>query len=47
MPSGIDRPIELDGVWISVPQNASSNIYHIESSIICRLTSGDCACDKK
>ena len=45
MPSGFDRPIELDGIWISVPQDASSNIYHIEPSSFYKLTFKDCKCD--
>jgi len=44
MPGGIERPLELDGVWVSVPQNASSNIYYIDPTSIYRLTSRDCDC---
>lgn len=45
MPSGLHRPIELNGVWVSVPQYASDNIYSVEPSSIYKLTSIDCDCD--
>jgi hypothetical protein len=47
MPGSIDRPIKLDGVWISLPQYASDNIYHVEPSIIYKLTPSDCDYDSR
>lgn len=47
MPSGLDRPIKLNEVWISVPQYASSNIYYVAPLGIYKLTPIDCNCDKK
>lgn len=45
MPSGFDRPIELNGVWVSVPQNESNNIYSVEPSSIHKLQPSDCNCE--
>lgn len=47
MPGGLGRPIKLDGVWISLPQYESDNIYHVESSSIYKLTQSDCDCDSR
>ena len=44
MPSGFDRPIKLDGIWILVPQYASSNIYYVAPSSISKPASRDCDC---
>lgn len=47
MPSGLNRPIELNGVWVSVPQNESNNIYSVEPSSIHKLQPSVCNCESE
>lgn len=47
MPSGLDRPIKINGIWVYVPQYASSNIYSVEPSSIHKLQPSDCNCESE
>ena len=45
MPGDLDRPIQLEDVWMVVHQTESGNIYKVDSSCFYRLSPSDCCGD--